>query len=130
MTENPKTLADLLSNRSDLGPQERGIHRPQAHRPIGAVPHAAIDDQDDNPVDHPEGIGSRHSLFSEGESAQREASFRGDDCQGQCGQNDILRSRDRESDGWLSEAGKRAGFLEATPKGWVYSLSPPPCHVV
>jgi hypothetical protein len=49
---------------------------------------------------------------------------------GNAAKNDILRSRDRESDGWLSEAGKRAGFLEATPKGWVYSLSPPPCHVV
>ena len=56
-------------------PTEGGVRRPQAHRPVGAVPHSAVDDQIDDPGDHQQGGGRRHGLFGERENSQRQARF-------------------------------------------------------
>jgi len=40
----------------------------EAHRSVGAVSCAAVDDQDDSSDDYPEGLGAGHGLFREGKS--------------------------------------------------------------
>src|SRR3954466_12027143 len=43
------------------------------HRPIGAVPHVAVHDQDDDPDNHPEGLVAGYGPLGERESPQRKA---------------------------------------------------------
>ena len=61
-----------------------------SHRPVGAVPHAAVDDQDDAPGDHPKSISARHGLFRQGKNPQRQTRLRGDDGARRYGQDDVL----------------------------------------
>ena len=64
---------------------------------IGAVSHAAVDDQDDDTGHHPEGFAAGHGLFREGEGSQWQTCFRGDDRSGQYGQDYLLRPCDRRT---------------------------------
>ena len=49
-------------NNDNVGPEEGGIRRPKAHRSVGAVSCAAVDDQDDPSDDYPEGLGAGHGF--------------------------------------------------------------------
>ena len=78
------------ASAATLGSEEGGIRRLQAYRPVGAVPLVAVDDQDDHPRDHPEGLGAGHRFFREGKGPQRQACVRGHDRAGQYDQDHLL----------------------------------------